>query len=198
MLSDGGECSSDHSRKVVLQMHWPGRTLLPRLNCWPAAPPGEEPPTSRRVAWGWPGWPCPQLKARRRAFAVTVCSGGKSWLFWERQIKACLTHTSFPRDTWPESGWSNQLPSRTPLPTSPSWSASIFHPNNHDRYQESNGERVGWILNPCQQFLLLFFWCWAVQVKLMNSSKRVNIALISSSSLSCQTTGRQVIIQDYQ
>lgn len=91
-----------------------GQEVLPRQNCQPAAPPREVPSAFRKTAWGWPGRPCPQLKARRHAFAVTSCSGGKSWLFWQKQIKACLMHTNFLPDTWPESIWSDQPSSRMP------------------------------------------------------------------------------------
>jgi len=91
-------------------------TTPTRLSC--NAPVGQDPSAQAQLPvscspWRRPsGWLRPQL--RRRASAVTACSGGKSWLCWERQSKACLTHASCPLDTQPESGRSSWPPSRTP------------------------------------------------------------------------------------
>lgn len=94
-----------------------------RLFCkWPsqAGAPSQEKMLARSFPW-WSamcledhsvGMTMSLLKARKCAFAVTVCRGGKSWLFCERQIRASLTHSNLPCQT-PGHLWRNLSPSRT-------------------------------------------------------------------------------------
>lgn len=91
-------CSSTLSCKTVLQMVWPGRSSFPGKIA------GQQLPRGRAMCLqddtvGMTRMTMSQLKARRRAFAVTACRGGKSWLFWERQIRASPTHSNLPCQT---------------------------------------------------------------------------------------------------
>lgn len=85
--------------------------LLPRQNCWPEASLGEVPCASR-TRRGMTRMIMSPAQSQKTSFAVTLCRGGKSWLFWERQIRASLTHNNLPCQM-PGSIWSHLSPSRT-------------------------------------------------------------------------------------
>ena len=142
-------CSSDCSHEVVLQMPLPGRSSFPGKTASQQLPPGRSAIRPQEDSVGMTRITVSPAQSQKTCF----CCHCLQW----RQVLGLLGEAdqslSYPRKLSTRHLAWKQLEQSATFKDA----ASAFHPNNHDRYQETNRERAGWILYPCQQFLPLFF-----------------------------------------